>query len=351
MRIAVLSPFEETVPPRKYGGTELVVFNLVEELVALGHDVTLFASGDSQTSAQLFPVFETNLRNMPEGKNAKLRDCMKHVGIGKVIEKLLCEEYDLVHNHIGWRIMPFEKCIPAPLVTTLHGNLGDPGHASMYKYYSQTAYVSISNSQRRPAPELNYVATVYNGIDCSAFAWDDEPDDYFAFLGRFSPEKGAVEAIQAAREAGVRLIMAAKVDLVDSDYYEQRVKPLVDGDQIQYIGEVDHYGKNELLRKARGLLMPINWDEPFGLVMAESLASGCPVIANRRGSVPEVIQDDVGYITQSHEEIVSGIREIGKISRRRCREYVCQHFERAVMAAEYVKAYEKVASEQMRLQY
>lgn len=346
MRIAVVAPLEEPVPPRTYGGTELVVFNLVEELVSGGHGVTLFAPGNSRTSARLEPVFDTNLRAHPDGANAARRDVLKFSGLGRAIEKLADQGYDIIHNHIGWRIMPFASLLRAPMITTLHGNLRDERLAYTFRQFPTSPYVSISDSQREPMPDLNYVATVYNGIDCATFDYRDSPDDYFAFLGRFSPEKGAVEAIEAARAAGVRLRMAAKIDVADREYYELAVKPLIDGKQIEYIGEVDHAGKNELLKKARGLLMPINWDEPFGLVMIEALVCGCPVIANRRGSVPEIVNDEVGFITESHDEIVAAIHRIDEINRARCRDYACERFERAAMAKGYVRAYEKVIAEE-----
>lgn len=342
MKIALVSPYEEPVPPRTYGGTELVVYNLAEELVAQGHEVSVFASGDSQTSARLVAVFERSLRSMPEGASPQLRDALKFAGIGRILERLTQEDFDIVHNHIGWRMMPFSALLGAPLVTTLHGPMYIPGHAYMYRRFATSAYISISNSQRRPVPDLNFVATVYNGIDTQSFDFCDLPDDYFAFLGRMSPEKGPVEAIEAAKACGVRLRMAAKVDLVDKQYFEEKVKPLIDGDQIEFIGEVDHKGKNELLKKARAVLVPINWEEPFGLVMAEALATGTPVIANRRGSVGEIVCEEVGFATTSMKEMCQAIAKVDSISRRACRDYVCRRFDRSIMARNYLSAYEKV---------
>lgn len=351
MRIALLSPFEESVPPQKYGGTELVVFNLAEELVELGHDVVVFAPGDSNTSARLEAIFEVNLRKHPDATTPQLREALKLVGIGRVVERLRAGDFDVVHNHIGWRLLPFAGTIDAPIVTTLHGPMNVPYHNFMYSQFPAASFVSISDAQRRPRPDLNYVATVYNGISCANFDLGTSPDGYFAFLGRFSPEKGALEAIHAARAAGVSLVMAAKVDMADREYFDSAIQPLIDGSQIRYIGEVDHAGKNQLLGNARGLLAPIQWEEPFGLVFIEALACGTPVIANGRGSVPEIVRGDVGFVTCDHDSIVAAIRSIGTIDRRRCREYACTHFDRSLMARRYQAVYEKlVGNRQLQLE-
>lgn len=343
MKIALVAPFEEPVPPRTYGGTELVVYNLAEELVIAGHDVTVFASGDSRTSARLWPVFPVNLRQHPDARDTQFREALKFIGIGRVIEGLAAQDFDIIHNHLGWRLMPFAACLPAPIVTTLHGPLNIAYHAYLYTHFGQFSYVSISDAQRRPAPGLNFAATVYNGIDCSQFEFNDSPQDYFVFLGRFSPEKNPVEAISAAKRAGVRLRMAAKIDTVDRRYFEEHVAPLIDGTQVEYVGEVGHAEKNELLRNARGLLFPIDWEEPFGLVMIEALATGTPVIAYPRGSVPEIVRDGAGFITRNVDEMVNAILNIGRINRRACREYAVEHFDRSVMARRYVAAYERIA--------
>jgi glycosyltransferase involved in cell wall biosynthesis len=342
VKIALVAPFEEPVPPRTYGGTELVVYNLAEQLVAMGHDVVVFASGDSRTSARLEPIFQHSLRTDPSVNDPQTRDAMKMIGMGRLLDKLNTEDFDVVHNHFGWRFLAFAGQLNVPVITTVHGPLNVPYYARVFAELPGTPVVSISNAQRRPMPQLNYVSTVYNGIDCSSFDYNEQPQEYFAFLGRFSPEKGPVMAIQAARAAGVPLVMAGKVDVVDRDYYDTEVKPLIDGEQIRYIGEVNHAQKNEFLRNARALLVPIDWEEPFGLVMIEALATGTPVIANDRGSVPEIVRKDVGFVTHNLNQMVEAIHSVHTIERQRCRDYVCDRFGCSAMAQGYLAAYEKV---------
>lgn len=342
MKIALVAPLEEPVPPRTYGGTELVVYNLAQELVALGHQVVLFASGESETSARLEPVFEKNLRCDRDAQNMQVREALKIVGLGRILERVNAEEFDVVHNHYGWRFLPFAGVLRAPVVTTLHGPLTVSYYGKVFELLSSQPFVSISDSQRRPMPELNYVSTVYNGIDCGRFDFNPAPHDYFVFLGRFSPEKGPVQAIECARAAGVPLVMAGKIDAVDRQYWEREVKPLIDGDQIRFIGEVDHEQKNALLRHARAILVPIDWEEPFGLVMVEAMATGTPVIANRRGSVPELVTPESGFVVDTPGEMVSAIGRIGEIDRQACCDYVRRRFSRRAMAEGYLAAYEQV---------
>lgn len=348
MKIAILAPFEEPVPPVKYGGTELVVYNVVEELVKLGHQVTLLASGDSKTSAKLESIFDKSLRTNPAVlTDNKLRDALKFVGVGRVVDYLKKNKFDVVHNNIGWRFLPFQKVIDCPVVTTLHGALDLSYLIPVYRDYQDSNYISISLSQRRPLPNLNYIANVYNGIDISKFRFFPEPKDYFAFLGRMSPEKGPIQAIQIAKGAGVKLIMAAKIDTVDKEYFEKEVEPLIDGDQIKFIGEVDHAGKLELLGNAKALIAPIQWEEPFGLFFVEAMACGTPVIAMKRGSVPEVIKDqETGFICENNQQAVEAVGNIGKIDRKKCFDHVDQNFSSIKMAKGYIHAYQKAIDTQ-----
>lgn len=341
LRIAQLVPFEETVPPTKYGGTELVAANLCDGLVKQGHDVTLFSVGGSKTKAKLVKIFPTSLRAM-HSADLKARESMKFMGVGKVLSAAAAGKFDIVHNHIGWRVLPFTGMIPHPVVTTLHGPL-DIGYQQMvYKPYSHTPFVSISNNQRKPL-KLNYAATVYNGIHVEKFAYLEKKDDYLAFLGRMSPEKGPVQAIQVAKKTKRRLIMAAKVDAVDVKFFTQKVKPLIDGKQIKFLGEVDHAGKSKLLSHAAGLLALIQWEEPFGLFMAEANACGTPVIAMARGAAPEVIaHKQTGFLVHSNEEAARMVSKLGTIKPAACRKRAQKYFSVEAMVAGYLAVYQKL---------
>lgn len=344
MNIAILAPFEESVPPQKYGGTELVVYNLTEELVKMGHQVTLVAAGNSRVSAKLVKIFETSVREMPDAADLNFRNAYKYMGIGKVADYFSQNRFDIIHNHLGWRLLAFENLLGSPVITTLHGPLDVPYQQKVYGTYKTSNYVSISLSQRRPLPELNFVANVYNGLEMPKFKFFSQPQDYFAFLGRMSPEKGPVQAIHAAKAAGVKLIMAAKVDSVDKTYFEKEVAPLIDGKQIQFIGEVDHAGKLELLGGAKALLGLIQWEEPFGLFFTESMACGTPVIAMNRGSVPElVVNGQTGFICNTQAEAVAAISKIDNLDRQACYEHVVKNFSSTRMAEGYLEAYQKVA--------
>lgn len=343
MKIAIVTPFEEKVPPTKYGGTELVAFNITEELVRMGHEVTLLATGDSQTSAKLVTTFEKSLRSMPYLNDMKLRDAYKFMGVGKVITYLSKNNFDIIHNHIGWRVLPFENVLNCPIVTTLHGPLNVPYQQIVYGKFKDSNYISISMNQRQPMPDLNFVANVYNGIDIKKFRQCYKPKDYFVFLGRMSPEKGPIQAIQIAKKAGVKLIMAAKIDLADVDFFKKEVEPLIDGKQIKFIGEVNHEEKVDLLGHAKALLAPIQWEEPFGLFFTEAMACGTPVITMRRGSVPEIIIDKkTGFICDSIDEATEKIKNIQMIDRRFCYEHVKEKFSSEKMVIDYVEAYKKI---------
>jgi len=342
MKIALLAPIEEPVPPAKYGGTELVVYNLCEQLVKMGHDVTLLASGDSKTSAKLVPIFDRALRTNPETNSTEVRDVYKYIGTAKVIDYLQKNKFDIIHNHIGWRVLAMSSLLDSPTVTTLHGSLQVTILQKAFSLFKGANYISISDNQRKPMPELNYLATVYNGLDISKFKFFPEGQDYFAFLGRMSSEKGPVQAIQIAKAAGVKLIMAAKVDKADEKYFKEQVEPLIDGEQIKFIGEVDHDGKIELLGNARALIAPIQWEEPFGLFFIEAMACGTPVITMNRGSVPEiVVNNKTGFICENEAEAVEKIKILDTISRKDCFDHVNTNFSSEKMAEGYLAAYEK----------
>ncbi len=294
MKVALVAPVEESVPPKKYGGTELVVAHIADGLVERGHDVTLFASGDSTTKATLVPLTPQSIRVLTQGKGQeKLREAWKVVALARLQEALAGNHFDIIHQHMGWRLTPFESRLGAPVVATLHGILSPEYLQFVFGEYAKNKYISITDAQRRGLPSLQYVATVYNGIDIGQFTYVAAPGDYLAFLGRMSPEKGPKEAILTAKELGLPLKMAAKVDAVDRQYFETEIEPLIDGEHIQFVGEVGPEERNLLLGNARALLAPIQWEEPFGLYFVEAMATGTPVLSVGRGSVPEVVAQGV----------------------------------------------------------
>lgn len=344
LSIAQLAPFEERVPPLKYGGTELIVSNLTEELVKRGHRVTLIASGDSKTNAKLYPIFRQSLRNDKKiGVDLKIRDAYKLIGLAEAISFLNKHHFDIIHNHLGWRLLPWQKLFSAPIVTTLHGPLNVKYQQIIYNRYRNSYFVSISNNQRQPLKYLNFVDTVYNGILINKFSFNAKAGKYLAFLGRMSPEKGPVQAIKTAKQAREKLIMAAKIDLVDQEYFQKNVKPLIDGRQIQFIGEINHQSKVKLLKNSKALLALIQWPEPFGLFMTEALACGAPVIAMNQGAAPEIVQSGKnGFLVENINEAVAAIRQLGKIDRHFCRESAVKKFSMEKMVDGYEEVYRKL---------
>jgi len=343
--IAQIAPVEEPVPPRKYGGIELVVSLLTEELVRRGHQVTLVASGDSKTAAKLKAVYPKSIRTIKGlGDDAKAREIHKILGVAKTLEYLRQNKFDIIHNHAGWRFLSFANLLPAPLVTTLHGTLEIKQEHIIYQTYQKTGFVSISNAQRVPLSSLNYVATVYNGIDVDSFTFQEQSKDYLFWLGRMSPQKGPKEAILTAKKTGDKLVMAGKIDLVDQEYYQQEIKPLIDGRQIKYIGEIDHKEKNKLLGGAKALLALIQWREPFGLFIVEALACGTPVITTRRGSVPELLEDGKnGFIVKNWKQAAQVVSKINTVSRADCRKTAEQRFSVKNMVDHYEQIYYQLA--------
>lgn len=368
LTVVQIAPTEESVPPQKYGGTELVVHNITKELVKRGHKVYLLASGNSKTSAQLVPIFPQNLRSFIDMENKRLVEVSKFIGIAKIIKAVnQLKDVDIIHNHYNWRVLAFSDSINKPIINTMHGPLGDPNLKMAYENFKNGKYISISNYQRKGLPMLNYVNTVYNGIDINLFHFydSDERGKYLAFLGRTSPEKGIRESVIITKEADVKLKIAAKVDAVDKKYFEKEVKPLIDGEQIEFMGEIESSEKSDFLGSAAALLSPINWEEPFGLFFVESMACGTPVVAFARGSVPEIIKDgETGFIVNSSEKDKRGdwiikktgidgmVEAVNKVynmpkeeyerMRRNCRRHVERNFTAEKMAEEYEKVYYKI---------
>jgi glycosyltransferase involved in cell wall biosynthesis len=337
MRIAQLAPLAEAVPPKLYGGTERVVSWLTEELVEMGHEVTLFASGDSITNAVLEPCAPQALRLNPSH-----RDPMLAYGLALARVAELASHFDVVHSHIDWVHIPLFRRLGVPFVTTLHGRLDLPElNGCSESYFAEAPFVSISNAQRAPLPQARWVGTVYHGLPKNLLKPNFTPDGYLAFLGRIAPEKGPEAAISLAHAAGIPLKIAAKVDRIDQAYFNSKVRPLIDGKDIEFVGEIDQSQKATFLGKAAALLFPICWPEPFGLVLIEAMACGTPVIAFRSGSVPELIEDSVtGFIVDSHRDALSGIRRVATIDRRAVRASFERRFTARRMAEDYVGIYE-----------
>ncbi|WP_315758479.1 MULTISPECIES: glycosyltransferase family 4 protein [unclassified Bradyrhizobium] len=338
MRIAQIAPLTEAVPPKLYGGTERVVHWLTEELVALGHDVTLFASGDSQTSAKLSPTWPRALR-----LDGSVRDpnALHMVMLENVRQQCDDEQFDILHFHLDYYPFSLFHRQPTPFLTTLHGRLDLPEHQPVFSVFKDVPVVSISDSQRRPVPNANWVRTVLHGLPATLLMPKPVRPSYLAVLGRIAPEKGVDRAIKIAMRCGIPLKIAAKVDRADQDYYEQTIRPLIhDNPLVEFIGEIGDREKPEFLSGALGLLLPIDWPEPFGLVMIESMACGTPVIAYNRGSVPEVIDDGVtGFIVEDELSAVAAVNRLPDLSRARVREQFERRFTARRMALDYLAAY------------
>jgi len=341
MRIAQVAPLYESVPPKLYGGTERVVSHLTDELVRQGHEVTLFASGDSITSAELVPACPRALR-----LNRECRDSL--VWHFAMLEMLAprTSSFDIVHFHIDYLHFPLSRRLGIKRLTTLHGRLDIPDLRAIYDLAPDEPVISISDSQRAGLPHAHWIDTVYHGLPLDMLSLNDKPSGYLAFLGRISPEKGADEAIRIAVRAGMPLRIAAKVDRVDRDYFETTVRPLMDHPLVEFIGEINDRDKQEFLGNATAVLFPIDWPEPFGLVMIEAMACGTPVIAYDHGSVPEVIDDSVtGRIVRDLYSAVDAVKTIGRISRKACRNRFEERFSVSRMANDYVKVYKRIIQE------
>jgi glycosyltransferase involved in cell wall biosynthesis len=337
LRIAQVAPLHESVPPRLYGGTERIVSYLTDELLAAGHEVTLFASGDSQTAARLIAGCPRSLRL------ARCNDAVAlHLAMVEQVARH-ASEFDLVHWHIDYLHFPASRRERYPNVTTLHGRLDLPDLFPLFARCSDLPLVSISDAQRAPLPDLAWQATVYHGFPESLYRFEPQPDDYLAFLGRVSPEKRVDRAIEIARRTGHRLRVAAKVDRADRDYYLQHIAPLLRQPHVEFLGEIGERDKQELLGGALALVFPIDWPEPFGMVMAEAMACGTPVIAYRGGSVAEVIEDGVtGYLCDDLEDAVAAVGRLHELSRATCRRVFEERFTAARMARDYLAIYHRI---------
>jgi glycosyltransferase involved in cell wall biosynthesis len=330
------------VPPKRYGGTERVVSYLTEELVARGHEVTLYASGDSETAARLVPVSPRALWHMDDCRN-----CVPwHV---RLVDRVVrdAHRFDLIHFHLDFVHFPEVCRLPCPTVTTLHSRIHAADDAAAFSAFPDVPLVSISNNQRRPIPDANWRATVHHGLPDGLFTFRADPGDYLAFLGRIAPEKGLDAAVAIAERAGVPLKVAGKISPEDQAYFDRVIDPLFRASPgVEYIGEVGGAEKDEFLGRARALVFPIDWEEPFGLVMIEAMACGTPVVAYRRGSVPEVLSDGVsGYVVNGMDNAVDAIGRIGRLDRRACRAEFDRRFRAERMARDYLAVYRHLLAE------
>jgi glycosyltransferase involved in cell wall biosynthesis len=347
MRIAQVAPLYESVPPKYYGGTERVVSYLTEELVRQGHDVTLFASGDSSTSARLVAACPRSLR-----LDVACADRLAHhiLELELVLQDLT--HFDVIHFHTDYLHFPLTRRQALPHLTTLHGRLDLPDLVPLYQEFSEVPVVSISNAQRQPLQWINWQGTVYHGLPEDLYRCREAPGTYLAFLGRISPEKGVDRAIKIAKRVGMELKISAKIDSADHAYFGEVVEPLLRHPLVTYLGEIDDGDKGEFLGNASALLFPIDWPEPFGLVMIEAMACGTPVIAYRRGSVPELMQDGVtGFIVDDLEEAIQATERASMLDRSRCRQWFERHFSARRMAEEYVTIYQRLIDSQPKLSY
>jgi glycosyltransferase involved in cell wall biosynthesis len=338
MRIAQVSPLWESVPPKLYGGTERVVSYLTEELVRLGHAVTLFASGDSQTAAHLEAMCPQALR--------------LHQGIlnrdAPIV--LQCEEafgskrdFDIIHSHLDFLAFPVARRCASPVLTTIHGRLDLPELVPVYRQFSEHPLVSISDAQRTPIAWANWLGTVYHGLPRDLYRFQPAEGRYLAFLGRIAPEKCPDHAIRLAKATGIPLRIAAKVDPADQDYFHAKIEPMLDDPLIEFIGEIGDAEKNDFLGEALALVCPYDWPEPFGLVFIEALACGTPVLAYRRGSVPEIVEHGhTGLISDNLQEMIASVDGIHALDRRRCREAFEERFTVQRMVRDYLSLYEKI---------
>jgi glycosyltransferase involved in cell wall biosynthesis len=337
MRIAQVAPLAESVPPRFYGGTERVVSYLTEELVRLGHDVTLFASGDSRTSARLVPCCPTALRMNPQ-----VIDCMPHTVVMLDEVRRRADEFDVIHFHADYFHFPLFRDISSRTVTTLHGRLDLPDLLPLFRAFPSAPLVSISDDQRRPLPPVNWTGTVPHGLPRDLLPFEPRPGEgYLAFLGRISPEKRPDHAIEIAARVGMKLKIAAKIDAVDKAYWDDKIAPLIARHRnVEFIGEISEQQKGSFLGNASALLFPIDWPEPFGLVMIEAMACGTPVIAFRSGSVPEVLEDGVsGFIVKDIDGAVKAAGRLGELDRAGVRAAFERRFTSERMAKDYVALY------------
>ncbi len=351
MKIAQIAPPYESVPPKKYGGTERVVYALTEELVHRGHDVTLFASGDSKTSARLISTFPKGIREQFPRDMSPFDDAQRTMAFVQHLVKAykMAAEFDIIHDHTTLRSLPlgltFGQYSKVPVISTLHSVLTEH-NIQNYEKLNRAYLVAISEAQKKPAPNLNYIATVHNGLEMHEYPFAARPGSYLLHVGRIASIKGVHHAIAIAKKLNLPLIIAAKLDEVDKPYYEEKVKPFIDGEQICWIGEVTQEERNDLMANALCFMHTLDWEEPFGLTLIESMACGTPVAAFNRGSMPEIIQQGkTGWIADTVDELAQLIKDNAKeVNRHYCRSYALNRFSAKRMTSEYEMIYESIIS-------
>ncbi len=342
MRIAQLAPLAESVPPKQYGGTERIVSYITEELVRLGHEVTLFASGDSETSARLEPMCSEGLRKANGVSNPQAPFTL-------MLEKTFssADQFDLFHSHLDFLAFPLARRCGTPVLTTLHGRLDLPELKPIFAEFLDCPLISISDAQRKPLPWANWQQTIHHGLPEHLYSFHPASSGYLTFVGRLTPEKRPDHAIEIAKRAGMPLKIAAKVDPVDREYFRTIIEPLLSDPLVEYVGEITDREKNDLIGNAAALLAPFDWPEPFGLVFIEALACGTPILAYRRGSVPEIVHDgQTGFICETVDQMVQAVPRISTLDRQQCRSVFEQRFTVQRMVQDYLCAYENLIVQQ-----
>lgn len=341
MRIAQLAPLWKTVPPLKYGGTELVVSSITESLHYKKQDVTLFACGGSATEAKLVEVIDRPMYDLVSGFSWNAIQPYEFLLYDDLFERL--NEFDIIHNHLGFHPLIFSKLIDVPIITTLHSSAA-PDFPDIVKRVKNNYFVSISNAQRKIIPDLNYIETIYHGIETNKYSFDlNTQGDYLLFVGSLTKNKGVDIAVKAAIDLNIKLIIAGEIRKEDEEFLKKEVYPHIENKKIEFIGEIDFAKKNELFSHAKALLFPIRWNEAFGLVMVEALASGTPVIAFNNGSVPEVLRDGVtGFIAKDYTDFKNAILKVDNLSRKACREDAVNRFDIDIMSDNYLKLFRKI---------